>query len=194
MLAEGKLDLKWLLVGEEPVAVQYNFLKNKTVYFYQSGRKMDVPDNIRIGIVMHALSMQEMMQRGFAEYDFMGGEATYKQRFTSTTRELVDIRIALRSPKETARLAVESGVGLLRKAKALTAGALSKLKAAPAALQAAIAKARAAQRGGKGAGIETVTKAAPKKAPKKAAPKDAKPPAKPPAKQLRRRSPADQNQ
>lgn len=117
LLEAGRLELKWLVVGAEPVAIQYNFLGRDKVYFYQSGRIMDAPGNIRIGIVMHVLSIQEAMARGCAEFDFMGGDAEYKRRFTSTTRPLATIRVAPTSLVEVARRGAEGGIDALRAAR-----------------------------------------------------------------------------
>ena len=40
-----------------PIAALYNFIWEGKVSFYQSGRKVDVPKNIRPGIVIHAYAI-----------------------------------------------------------------------------------------------------------------------------------------
>jgi len=100
-LEAGQLDLLWLTVGGEPVAAHYSFVRDGKAYFYQSGRKMAVPANVRLGIVMFILALQDAMARGLKEYDFLGGDSAYKPYFTSQTRPLVDIRIARPTLRET---------------------------------------------------------------------------------------------
>ena len=52
LLPHDSLDLGWLEAKGEPVAAFYNFRWNGKEYHYQSGRKVGLPDNVRVGIVM----------------------------------------------------------------------------------------------------------------------------------------------
>jgi CelD/BcsL family acetyltransferase involved in cellulose biosynthesis len=102
-LAEKKLELVWLNVGVQPVAAQYNFLSRGKTYFYQCGRKIDVPKQIRLGIVMVSLMLQEAIARGDHEFDFLAGDAQYKRLFSSASRPIVELRVARRTLREELR-------------------------------------------------------------------------------------------
>lgn len=110
LFADGKLDLFWLTVRGEPIAVHYQIVANGKAYFYQCGRKMDVPANIRVGIVMVALAIQRAMQQGLREYDFLAGPAFYKMQFTQTTRSIVQLRIAKPGVRESLRRGAERAI------------------------------------------------------------------------------------
>ena len=99
-LAAGTLDLNWITVGDEPVAVQYNLIDGKAVRFYQCGRNPDVPKQVRLGIFMLVLSIQDAIARGCSEFDFLGGEAPYKSLFATHTRTLMRVRAARWSARE----------------------------------------------------------------------------------------------
>jgi hypothetical protein len=103
LLQEGKLELTWLVVGGEPVAATYCLLGENRVYFYQSGRRMNVPAKIRLGIVILALLTQKFMQEGFSEFDFLAGDAQYKKLFATGARDLVCLRMSRPSLRENAR-------------------------------------------------------------------------------------------
>lgn len=115
LLDIGALDLYWLTVYGEPVAAQYQFHVNGKTTFYQCGRKLDVPDRVRIGIVMNALVVQQAIQRGDYEFDFLGGAAQYKTRFTETTRPIVELRIVPNGPREWLRVQGEKLVDFARR-------------------------------------------------------------------------------
>jgi CelD/BcsL family acetyltransferase involved in cellulose biosynthesis len=103
LLLEKKLQLVWLSVGGRPVAAQYNFLSGSKIYFYQCGRKTSVPKQVRLGIVMVSLMLQEAIARGASEFDFLGGNARYKRLFSSTSRWSVELRVARRTLREELR-------------------------------------------------------------------------------------------
>jgi CelD/BcsL family acetyltransferase involved in cellulose biosynthesis len=114
LLADGKLDLFWLCVRGEAVAVHYQILANQKAYFYQCGRKMDLPPHLRIGIVMVAQAIQRAIRQGLREYDFLGGPALYKMQMTQTTRPIVQLRIARAGLRETLRRGADLGIGWAR--------------------------------------------------------------------------------
>jgi len=110
LLEEGRLQLLWLSVRGEPVAVLYNILANGKAYFYQAGRKMDVPDGQRPGIVLFAKAIQRAINAGLHEFDFLGGACQYKEKLASASRELLQIRAARRTLKEALRAATQRGI------------------------------------------------------------------------------------
>lgn len=86
------LELQWLRARGEPIAATYSFVYEGKVYFYQSGRRVDVPKGLRPGIAMHALSIRSSIEAGRREYDFLGGASRYKRDLALATRPLVTIR------------------------------------------------------------------------------------------------------
>jgi CelD/BcsL family acetyltransferase involved in cellulose biosynthesis len=112
-LAErGELELLWLSARDEPVAVLYGMTWNGKVYAYQTGRRTDVPGNVRPGAVLLALAIRRAIERGRREFDLLADEAFYKEQLTRQARPIVQLRIARPSLLETARRA---GRALCRK-------------------------------------------------------------------------------
>lgn len=99
----GALDLLWLAVDGEPIAALYNIAWNGKTYFYQSGRRLDVPKNVRPGIAIHALAIKRAIELGHSEYDFLAGESQYKLKLALERRPLVRLRAVRSSVRERAR-------------------------------------------------------------------------------------------
>jgi CelD/BcsL family acetyltransferase involved in cellulose biosynthesis len=108
------LDLCWLSVRGEPLAVLYNIVHGGRLYFYQSGRSLVVPKGLRPGIVLHAHAIQRAIERGLVEYDFLAGSSRYKLELALATRPLVTFRAARPSVLEAARRLSESGLDRAR--------------------------------------------------------------------------------
>ncbi len=117
LLAGGQLELLWLVVGGEPVAALYNIVANNKVYFYQCGRKLDVPAGQRPGIVLLALAVQHAIAASRREFDFLGGSAQYKTQFALATRPLVEVRAARPGWRETLRGWADQGLAYARAAR-----------------------------------------------------------------------------
>ncbi|MFH1131102.1 MAG: GNAT family N-acetyltransferase [Pseudomonadota bacterium] len=118
-LEKDALDLMWLVVQGEPFAVLYNFIWNNKVHFYQSGRKMDVPKKIYIGVVAQAYSIQRAIEAGMSEYDFLDGVSQHKMRFCQDVRPLCDLHLFRPSIKDKLRRIGDQGLGLARMVKRL---------------------------------------------------------------------------
>jgi CelD/BcsL family acetyltransferase involved in cellulose biosynthesis len=114
LLAKGALDLGWMVVRDQPVAAFYNFRCNGKLSFYQSGRKLDIPDAVRVGVTMHAYLIKSAIEDGIREYDFLAGASQYKMSLALATRPLVQLRAVRPSLRETARLASNRAVDELR--------------------------------------------------------------------------------
>ena len=114
----ASLELLWLVVRGEPIAASYNVVFGNKVYFYQSGRRMDVPKAVRPGIAMHALAIQRSIDLGRREYDFLQGASRYKRDLAHASRALVTLRAVaphLRARAvETARLMAERAIARVR--------------------------------------------------------------------------------
>ena len=96
----NRLDLSWITVGGEPVAAQYNLLGKNRIYFYQCGRKIEVPKQIRLGIFMNISMIKRGIALGYKEYDFLAGESGYKALFATGVRPLSRVRVSRRTARE----------------------------------------------------------------------------------------------
>lgn len=92
LLDRGALELWSLSAHGEPIAAMYNIVWQDKVYFYQGGRKPDLPQSVRVGIAMHALAIREAIAAGRREYDFLAGTSRYKMELSLATRPLVALR------------------------------------------------------------------------------------------------------
>ena len=113
-LERGQLELTWIEVRGEAVAVHYSFVANGKLYFYQTGRKTDVPDKVRLGIVQVMFGMQKAIERGLREFDFLPGVAQYKSLFASGSRPVVHLRAARPSWKESLKRGLKWTAAQLR--------------------------------------------------------------------------------
>jgi CelD/BcsL family acetyltransferase involved in cellulose biosynthesis len=112
------LDLLWLTARGQPIAAAYSVVFGNKVYFYQSGRRMDLPKSLRPGIAMHALAIQRSIEAGRREYDFLQGTSRYKRDLAQGCRSLVTLRAVaphLRGRAvEAARMLAERAVAQVR--------------------------------------------------------------------------------
>jgi CelD/BcsL family acetyltransferase involved in cellulose biosynthesis len=114
----ASLDLSWLVVRGEPIAASYNVVHGGRLQFYQSGRRVDVPKNVRPGIAMHALAIRASIEAGLREYDFLAGASRYKRDLALEARNLVTLRAiapGLRARVvEAARVLTERAIARMR--------------------------------------------------------------------------------
>jgi len=114
LLKRGALILTWMTVNGTPVSCKYSIRWNGKHYFYQSGRSMGLPPQVRVGIVLHAFGIRDAIHSGCREYDFLGGEAQYKSQLAPECRPLVQLRVVRSRGRERLRLAAEKCVDLVR--------------------------------------------------------------------------------
>jgi CelD/BcsL family acetyltransferase involved in cellulose biosynthesis len=114
LLREGALELLWLNVRGQPVAAQYNIVWNRKVYFYQCGRKVDLPEQVRPGQVLLLLAIRRAIESGHREFDFLNGAAPYKMQLATGVRPLVGLRVVRRCVAECLYQWMERRVNQLR--------------------------------------------------------------------------------
>jgi CelD/BcsL family acetyltransferase involved in cellulose biosynthesis len=128
------LELLWLVVRGEPIAASYSILFGNKVYFYQGGRRMDVPRALRPGIALHALAIQRSIELGRCEYDFLEGRSRYKRDLALGSRSLVTLRAVaphLRARAvEAVRMLTERTIARVRRFRAPTSPIRSEERAA----------------------------------------------------------------
>jgi len=124
LLEQGGLELLWLVAKGKPVAAQYQIMANGKAYYYQCGRRIDVPHRVRPGIFLLSLAIQEAIGKGLREFDFLGGDAQYKRMMTRTSRPVVQLRFSRGGPREWLRRGAAWAIGQARRLRRrLPAGA-----------------------------------------------------------------------
>jgi CelD/BcsL family acetyltransferase involved in cellulose biosynthesis len=114
LLERGQLDLTWLIVRGEPVAALYNFIASRKMCFYQSGRKMNVPGEVRVGVLILIFAIQHAITLGLQEFDFLAGDYDYKRKFTPQARPIVTLRVVRPGLREWLRRTARSAWQRLR--------------------------------------------------------------------------------
>ena len=71
------------------VGCLYSLLDGKRVLFYQSGFGQFQDNRLRPGMVSHLLCMRACADRGLEEYDFLVGEARYKDELSTGSRDQI---------------------------------------------------------------------------------------------------------
>jgi hypothetical protein len=132
----GILDLLWLEVGGRPLASLYNIVYDGHVHFYQSGRTLEVPKNVRPGIAVHLYAIRRAIELGYKSYDFLGQPSQYKRQLAPHhRRRLVTLtavgpslraRISSRARLEARRLAAQARHWAGRARAASAGGAAAK--------------------------------------------------------------------
>lgn len=118
LLEQNALELTWLSVKGEPVAVAYNIVWDNKVLFYQGGRTLDVPKGVRPGIVLHAHSIRAAIQAGRTEYDFLPGDSQYKMQLATASRPMMHLRAGRAPLRDLACQAIERGAVFVRERRA----------------------------------------------------------------------------
>jgi CelD/BcsL family acetyltransferase involved in cellulose biosynthesis len=114
LLERGRLELCWLSVRGEPVAVLYAMVWEGKVYAYQLGRNPDLPSKLRLGSVLMAHAIRAAIEAGRYELDFLADESLFKSQLALATRRLVRLRAVRPGLREQARQLVAWGLRGLR--------------------------------------------------------------------------------
>ncbi len=89
LMAEGKAFLFRARGDVGTIGCLYGFIEDGRVLFYQSGFGQFEDSKLSPGLVTHALCMQQCLERGLREYDFLMGDMRYKRELATTERELI---------------------------------------------------------------------------------------------------------
>ena len=117
LLDRGALELHWLCARDEPVAALYGMNWGGKVYAYQTGRRADLPHNLRPGAVLLALTIRRAIAMGRREFDLLADEAPYKLQLAPRSRPLLMVRATRGSFVEGIRRAARWCIGLAAPAK-----------------------------------------------------------------------------
>lgn len=91
--ASGGVDLIRVAAGEQTIARFYNLTYRNRVYFYLGGLKSEPDNRLKPGLLGHSLCIADYAARGFALYDFMGGDDRYKAQLGVQHGELVQVAL-----------------------------------------------------------------------------------------------------
>jgi CelD/BcsL family acetyltransferase involved in cellulose biosynthesis len=117
LAARGQLELLWLTARGEPVAALYGWTWDNRVYAYQTGRRTDLPANLRPGGVLFAHAIRRAIEQGRREFDLLADDAFYKRQLTPHARPLVQARVTRVTLVETLRRLGSAGLRRLRRAE-----------------------------------------------------------------------------
>lgn len=79
----GAVRLSRTFVGNETIAVVYNFVHQGLVLNYQSGFLYENDSRLKPGLVSHVLAIEDSIARGEIGYDFLAGGAGHKSRLAN---------------------------------------------------------------------------------------------------------------
>jgi len=83
----------------EVLGAVYGFVVGDTLQYYQGGFRTDLPSKIRPGYATHLLAAEAARQRGLRFYEFLAGEARYKDELATSRRYLVWATLPNRRPR-----------------------------------------------------------------------------------------------
>src|SRR5204863_121531 len=86
-LDRGWLRLFVLDLGDQPAAAVYAFNYKERYLYYQAGVAPEY-SGMSLGLVALGLSIQDALEEGATEYDFLHGDEEYKSLWAHETREL----------------------------------------------------------------------------------------------------------
>ncbi|MGF1833474.1 GNAT family N-acetyltransferase [Photobacterium sanguinicancri] len=89
--SSGLINIHGFSVDDKDIGIIYNFHFKGVVYFYLSSLAYNDDPQLKPGLVAHYLLIEQALKAGMKEYDFMGGEARYKQTFANRQHQLAII-------------------------------------------------------------------------------------------------------
>jgi CelD/BcsL family acetyltransferase involved in cellulose biosynthesis len=89
LFPRGGILLARISAGDVTVGCDYSLVEHGRVLAYNWGLRHFEDTLISPGLVTGAMVMQEALERGLNEYDWLAGDVLYKRQLSTTTRELV---------------------------------------------------------------------------------------------------------
>jgi len=81
-----------LSLNNKAIGYLVNFIYKKKVYFYLSALTKFDNNKIKVGLTLHEKAIDYYAKQGMTSYDFLGGEARYKQSLSNKCYELLMVR------------------------------------------------------------------------------------------------------
>ncbi len=92
LLASGQLQLSWLELDGQTVAVMYQLISQGITYVYQLGIETDKLDD-EPGHLIIAATIKRAIKQGGRAIDFLRGDEPYKPHFRAEPRDMLALRI-----------------------------------------------------------------------------------------------------
>jgi CelD/BcsL family acetyltransferase involved in cellulose biosynthesis len=89
LFPRGGVLLARVTAGDLTVGCDYSLIEHGRVLAYNWGLRRFDDTLISPGLVTGAMVMQEALERGLDEYDWLAGDVLYKRQLSTTTRELI---------------------------------------------------------------------------------------------------------
>jgi CelD/BcsL family acetyltransferase involved in cellulose biosynthesis len=89
----GRIDLARITAGNHLIAIIYNVIYKKNVYFYLQGIQPENNGKLKPGLTAHAMLIEHYLHQGMESYDFMGGYSQYKKQLSQVSESLLIIKI-----------------------------------------------------------------------------------------------------
>jgi hypothetical protein len=86
--AVDAVDLLSMRAGDSDIGYLYNFKRHGKLHFFQSGFAYETDARLKPGLLTHCLAIEHYRNQGFAEYDFLAGDAQYKRSLAKQERVL----------------------------------------------------------------------------------------------------------
>ncbi|MBS1824074.1 MAG: GNAT family N-acetyltransferase [Acidobacteria bacterium] len=85
----GEVQLMRLAAGNRALGYLYHLVYGRNVYFYQCGFDYSIDDRLSPGTVAVSRAIQYYADRGYNSYDLLSGDAGYKRRLSTHSRQLI---------------------------------------------------------------------------------------------------------
>ncbi len=89
---QGRAVLARVVAGDRTVGCDYGLVEHGRILGYQWGLASFEDARLSPGLVVGALVMQEALERGFTEYDWLAGDVLYKRELSTCSRTLITAR------------------------------------------------------------------------------------------------------
>lgn len=89
----GLIDVVKITAGNRLVAIIYNLIYKKNVYFYLQGIQNEADNKLKPGLTAHSMLIEYYLQKHMKSYDFMGGHSQYKKQLSEEAVTLLTLKI-----------------------------------------------------------------------------------------------------
>ena len=89
----GLIDVAKITAENHLIAIIYNIIYKKNVYFYLQGLQPETDGKLKPGLIAHSMLIEHYRQQGMNSYDFMGGYSQYKKQLSQAAETLLIIKI-----------------------------------------------------------------------------------------------------
>jgi CelD/BcsL family acetyltransferase involved in cellulose biosynthesis len=93
-LANGTLQLMFAEVNGQKAAALFNFDYQDRIWVYNSGLDPSAFGALSLGVVLTAKAIEQAIENGRSQFDFLRGSETYKYRFGAKDTEIFKITIS----------------------------------------------------------------------------------------------------